>query len=162
MFCPGWIYEITVTQMICEYLSSELELDAFGTKYANGLNSRYADEFTAEMFTQPAGEIVQFLGEIEAGEDAVELLNNFSFYKLYNETNNKPRRMKPLFGSLEDGVKAREWNNEQAVKSFKAYIFGLRSNTMPKAPAGWMLATDEHVPELAKLVGEKLSILDVI
>jgi len=90
------------------------------------------------------------------------LLNDYCYYRLYNEGVGRPRKMKPLFGSLEDGVKAPEISGDVAGKNFRAYVFGLRSNTVPKAPAGWRLEDDEHAPKLAELAGTQLSLLDVI
>ena len=48
--------------------------------------------------------------------------------------------MKGLFGSADEGVKAREHSAEATVKAFKAYIYSLRNEIAELAPAGWKLA----------------------
>ncbi len=161
MHCPAWIFDISVARAASEYLASEMELEAFGKKYAEGLSEHY-DPILTEAISVTSMQCLQFLSEIEAGEIATELLDGFSYYRLMNESVGKPRRQKPLFGSLEDGTKVQEWNGEASVKAFKAYVFGLRSNTVPKAPAGWRLEENESTPNLAELAGKKLSLLDVI
>ena len=70
--------------------------------------------------------------------------------------------MKPMFGTIEDPVKAREWNKDSALKAFRAFVFALRSQTVPTAPAGWQLETEQAVPTLAETAGKKLSVLDML
>ena len=70
--------------------------------------------------------------------------------------------MKPLFGSIEDGVKVAELNPAEAAKSFRAYVFALRSNTVPKAPSGWQLENEPHLPKFRELVGQTISVLDIL
>ena len=161
MYCPNWIFDIAVARTASEYLSSEIGVDAFAKKYAEGLSEIYND-VPVESILGPAEAMMLFLAEIEAGDMAVELLNDFCFYRLTNEAAGKPRKLKPLFGALEDGLKAPDINLEGTAKSFRAYVFALRSNTVPKAPLGWKLENDENVPKLAELAGKQLSVLDII
>ena len=65
-----------------------------------------------------------------------------------------------MFGSIEDSVKVPLETSDSALKSFRAYIFGLRSGTVPTPSEGWRLEDDEHVPNLSKLASQTVSILD--
>lgn len=159
MYCPNWIYQISVARVVSEYLSSEMGIEAFVKKYNQGLSSRY-DPIPVESFNDPAEQIIIFLGEIEAGDSAVELLNNYTYFKLYFETLNVPRKLKSMFGNIEDSVKVPLETSDSALKSFRAYIFGLRSGTVPTPSEGWRLEDDEHVPNLSKLASQTVSILD--
>ena len=159
MYCPNWIYQISVARVVSEYLSSEMGIEAFVKKYNQGLSSRY-DPIPVESFSDPAEQIIIFLGEIEAGDSAVELLNNYTYFKLYFETLNVPRKLKSMFGSIEDSVKVPLETSDSALKSFRAYIFGLRSGTVPTPSEGWRLEDDENVPNLSKLASQTVSILD--
>lgn len=161
MYCPIWIFDISVSQVACEFVSGDMGLEAFAGKYAAGLSERY-DTITVEELSAPAEELLQFLAEIEAGDMAVDLIRDYAYYRLYNDGTNKPRKMKPMFGSIEDGIKTKGYSSEGALKSFRAYVFGLRSNTVKGAPAGWTLADDEHLEAFGALVAKKLSILDVL
>lgn len=160
MFCPGWIYEIAVARAAQEFLSAELGLEAYAKKYAEGLSADYAP-ISQEAISEPAENMLQFLSEIEAGEEAVNLLHNFCYFRLYNEAVGRPRKMRPLFGTLEAPVKQDELHSVDPGKSFRAFVFGFRSNTTPKPPAGWKLEEDEHVPQLAELAAKTLSLLDI-
>ena len=158
---PHWIFEICVSRTASEYLSSELGIEAFSKKYSTGLKKLYNEDISQKVFENCAQGIVEFLGEIDAGEQAVNLLNDFTYFRLYNEAINKPRKMKSMFGSILDPVKVTEHKAELMLKSFRAYIFGLRSDAVPKAPPGWVLENDEHIVKLKLLFEEKVSVLDI-
>lgn len=161
MHCPTFIYDIAVARSACEFLGSEMGLEAFANKYAEGLSKTY-NEISADLILEPAESMLQFLSEIEAGELAVELLTDFIHYRLYFDGVGRPRKMKPLFGSIEDGVKVSELNAAEAAKSFRAYVFALRSNTVPKAPAGWKLEAEPHLPKFNEIAEQTVSVLDIL
>ena len=89
MYCPNWIFDIAVARTASEYLSSEMGIDAFAKKYSEGLSEIYSD-VPPESVLGPA-ESMLLLAEIEAGDMAVELLNDFCFYRLMNEAAGKPQ-----------------------------------------------------------------------
>ena len=44
-----------------------------------------------------------------------------------------------------------------------AFVFALRSQTVPQAPSGWLLENETEVaPALAAIVGKKLTVLDIL
>ena len=156
MNCPNWIYEICIARVASEYLSSELDIVAFAKKYSEGLAISY-NPIPIEAFSEPTEQIIIFLAEIEAGENAVELLENFTYFRLYFEALNVPRKLKTVFGNIEDPVKQPLEPKENTRKALRAYIFGLRSNTVPTRPAGWLLEKDENIPKLAELVAKPVT-----
>jgi hypothetical protein len=161
MFIPRWLFDIAVARTAAEFLASELTLDAFAQKYSQGLAQRYQPE-AVEMFQNPAEEILLFLSEIEAGEIAFDLLQNYCYFRLYYEAQNQPRKMKPLFGTILDPAKERELDAAETVKKFRAFVFGLRSESVPKMPEGWQLETDTHIESLGELFEKKISLLDTL
>jgi len=161
MFIPSWIFDISCIRTASEFLSSEMAIEAFGKKYAVGLAKLYKEPVAAEIFVEVAQSLLEFLAEIEAGDQAVELLTNFTYFRLYNEGVNRPRKMKSMFGSIEDSAKTKEYDPTGTVKSFRAYVFGLRSDTVPKAPHGWSLENDEHIEKIKPLLEESVSLLDM-
>ena len=92
-----------------EFLGAEMALEAYAKKYAEGLSEHYS-EITRETVNEAAENMLQFLAEIEAGELAVELLTDFIHFRLMYEGVGKPRKLKPMFGSIEDPAKAPELN----------------------------------------------------
>ena len=161
MHCPDFIYDMAVARTASEFLNSELAIDGFAKKYADGLGERY-EAIAEAAFQEPAEGILQFLSEIEAGEQAVELLHNYVYFRLYFEGVGRPRRMKPLFGGLEDAVKVPQINVAEAAKSFRVYVFGLRSNTAPKAPDGWRVEDETSIPAFAELAAKSVSVIDLL
>ena len=165
MFCPGWIFDVAVARCITEFLSAELNLEAYASKYADGLAEKY-EPISQDVFVETASELMAFLSEIEAGDTAVELLTDYSYFRLhveYNTGSAKPRKLKPMFGSVEDPIKKPEANPTSMIKSFRTYVFGLRSKTVPQAPAGWKLEDEaENLPDFVELSGRSVSLLDGI
>ena len=160
MNCPGWIYEICVARTASEFLRSELAITAFSLKYSSSLSAIY-EKIDQENFQDPAEEILKFLSEIQAGETAVEYLEHYTHFRLYFESNNIKRKLNPMFGSIEDPVKNIEADKAKVIKSFKAFVFSLRSNYIDNPPEGWTLESDENIPEISKIVAKQGNILDV-
>ena len=160
MNCPGWIYEICVARTASEFLRSELAITAFSLKYSSSLSVIY-EKIEPENFQDPAEEILKFLSEIEAGENAVEYLEHYTYFRLYFENTNSKRKMKPMFGSIEDPVKNIEFDKIKVIKSFKAFIFSLRSSYVDETPSGWKLESDEHIPKISEIAAKEANILDI-
>ncbi|MDC1115323.1 hypothetical protein OAT37_01075 [Alphaproteobacteria bacterium] len=163
MFCPNWIFDISVARVAGEFLSSDLTLDAYSKKYSEGINKLYPNQqLNPETFSDAAQNILEFLSEVEAGDQAVDLISNFTYFRLYYVSINQPRKMKSMFGSIEDSVKTNEVKPDLTLKSFRAFVFGLRSNTMPLPQAGWKLDDDDHLINFKDIINKQVSILDVI
>ncbi len=74
----------------------------------------------------------------------------------------RPRKLKSMFGSIEQGAKAPEINVAEAAKTFRAYVFALRASTAPSAPSGWRLEEQEHLPNFNEIVMRSVSVLDIL
>lgn len=161
MHCPRFIYEIAVARSAAEFLGAEMALETYAKKYAEGLSEHYS-EVPVEAVSEAAENMLQFLSEIEAGELAVELLTDFIHFRLMFEGVGRPRKLKPMFGSIEDPAKAPEINALEAAKAFRAFVFAMRANTAPRAPAGWRLEDDQHLPKFNEIVAKTVSVLDIL
>lgn len=161
MHAPDFIFDIAVARCAGEFLSSDLAIDSFAGKYAQALSELY-EEVDVPSIQEPAEQILLFLSEIEAGEGAVELISDFVHFRLYFDGVGRPRKMKPLFGALDDGVKTKTWSPDGVVKAFRVFTFGLRSKTAPPAPAGWQIEDDTHLPRFGPIIQKKLSVLDIL
>ena len=161
MHCPEWVFDIAVSRVASEFLASDLPIDSFASKYANGLGDRYGD-VDAEKLLGAATPCLEFLSEVEAGDMAVELLEGFSYFRLYFERIGVPRKLKVLFGEVEDPVKKPAADPVATVKAFRAYVFRIRSNTGETPPSGWQLGTEDKVPGLAELAKAEVSFLDAL
>ena len=123
-------------------MSSELSLDAFSKKYCEAFSERFV-EISQDDIHGAAEEMLQFLADIEAGENAVDLLFSFAYFRVYFDGPNRPRKLKPLFGTAEDAVNQRMVKNS-CSKAFRAFVFGLRSSTVPNAPVGCYWRKKRH------------------
>ena len=90
MICPSWIFDISAARVASEYLSAELPIEAFGTKYATGLSEKYS-EITAEELVESAR--YWSFWPRSAGESAVSIINEFRFFRLYYAKVGVPRKM---------------------------------------------------------------------
>ena len=158
-FCPDWVFEIAVARTAHEFLASDVPMYAAAGKYSEGLAEKYAPIDKSEI-NDSAEQLLLFLSEVNAGEDAVTFLNGFNYFKYNFETVNKPRKLNPMFGAADDPVKTKSYSGELAVKHFKAYVFGLRSNSAPVAPVGWRLDVEDNSLHIAEVARRALSILD--
>src|SRR6056300_419499 len=80
-FCPDWIFDAAVGRAGEEFLSAELPMQALCTKYSKGLSEKYS-EIKVEEVTAAVDSILRFLGEVEAGDEAVNFLRGFSYFRL--------------------------------------------------------------------------------
>ena len=72
-FCPEWIFSIFAAQTSKEFLSSNNSIAAISRKYSTAISERY-DEVKFEEIMDVAEKILQFLSEINAGEEAVNYI----------------------------------------------------------------------------------------
>ena len=153
------MFDVASARVAREYLAAELPMETFGAKYSKYLTDTY-NEVSVEQLTGCAMSILEFLSEIEAGDMSVELIDHFCHDRLHFEKVGVPRRMKSMFGNVEDGVKTREYSQELLQKSFRTFVFRLRNDPTNMAPPGWLLEEDVNIPNFAELVGEPVSFLD--
>lgn len=158
-FCPDWIFDAAMSRCAEEFLASDLPVSALAKKYAAGLSEKYS-EVKLEELVNGVENVVRFLDEVQAGEDAVKFLRGFCFFRLKFEAANKQRKLRPIFGAAEDPVKTQTYSAEETVKRIKAYVFALRSNSAPLAPAGWDVTQETDLPNFVEIASRSVSILD--
>lgn len=162
MFLPTFVFDIFCSRVAKEYvLGSISSPDAYAIKYAEGVSEEY-DEVSKTLYIGAATEIIQFLSEIEAGEDSIFYLDSFAYNRLHYSNINVERKMKPLFGTILDPMKEEEYKADITVKNFKAFVFNLRSDPSKKAPAGWEITEEEHLAKFKELFEKPVSIFDDI
>ena len=156
-YTPDWIFDIAIVRTASEFLSLSQPMDSLAKKYSAGLSDIYTDVYFEEIL-EPAEEILRFLSEVKAQHMAVDILKDYSYFRMYYVNPKKRRKLKPLFGTLEGPEKKRDYFSEKTIKSFKAYVFALRSKTVPKAPAGWSLDNDTNLKSFGDLVNSKVGV----
>ena len=153
-FCPEWIFSTLAAQTSKEFLSSNNSIGAISRKYSQAINEKY-NEIKPEELMELAENILQFLSEIEAGEEAVNYINDYIHYRVKFESNGNERKLSGMFSSAFDGLKVKEHNSEKCFKMFKATIFSIRNEALPKAEPGWVITDVEDIDWVGEAVNKE-------
>ena len=92
-YAPDWIFDIAIVRTASEFLSLTQPMDSLAKKYANGLSEIYREVYFEEIL-EPAEEILRFLSEVKAQHMTVELLKDFSYFRMYYVNARKSRKLK--------------------------------------------------------------------
>ena len=157
-FCPSWIYNICVARTAYEFIISDLPIKAYAKKYEKGLNEYYQG-ITHEEIEASAELLLRFLVEINA-EKSDELLNSYVFFTLKFDHPGSKRKLKGLLGTAFDKEKTKNYSTNEAAKSFRAYVFGLRSGVTEKSEPGWDIKNEEGIDILKKIIDTEADIVD--
>ena len=161
MYCPDWIFEIICAEVAALFLKNDVALALGAGKYASGLSNQY-EEFSADEVAMLSEDMVRLLGELNAGETAVLLLNGFAYFRLYYAFQGTKRNLSPMFGSATSGTKEKEYGRQDSFKRFKAYIFAYRSEKAILAPSNWSLASQAEIEFLAEIAKKNTNPLDFL
>ena len=113
-------------------------MSSIAGKYSRGLSEQY-DLIHPGIIESVAEAKLRTLAEIEAAENAVVILNAYIFRVFKYYPDNRPRKMTGLFTSEFKGSKTPIPEHKELTKTFKAFIFSIRSNVYNYAPAGWTI-----------------------
>tara|TARA_B100000989_G_scaffold298593_1_gene288645 strand:+ start:1699 stop:2181 length:483 start_codon:yes stop_codon:yes gene_type:complete len=153
-FCPEWIFGVLSAQTSKEFLSTNNSIAAISRKYANSITERY-NEVKFEEITDLAEKILQFLSEINAGEEAVTYINDYIHYRVNFEANGSERKLSGMFSSAFDPQKIKDYNSDKCFKIFKATVFSIRNDALPKSTPGWSIADVEDIDWIGDVINEE-------
>ena len=160
-FCPQWVYSACIGLVIKDFIEKDIPLDLLGRKYAKELSVKY-DEVNPIQIASIAEDIVRILAEVEAGSDAVKYVNGFVYFIVNFESLGKAKTRKLLLGSIFDGPKDLQYDEKIITRSFKAYMYSLRSGAAPAAPTGWSLDQEKDIDFLKEIAEKEFSIFDAV
>ena len=159
-FCPDWIFNLCVARSAYDFIVSDLPIKAYAKKYSLGLSEQYF-EIKSEELENEAEYLLRFLVEINTDESD-QLLNNYIYFCLKYVQSGSKRKLKGLFGSAFDPTKEKKYQEKNTLKSFRAYVFGLRSGVSEKPSAGWNILEEEGLEFLKELVEKEANISDAL
>ena len=159
-YCPSWLFNLCVARTAYDFITSDLPIRAYATKYASGLSEHFA-EIKKEEVEQEAETVLRFLVDINS-EESDQLLNNFVYFSLKYVQHGSKRKLKGLFGSALDPTKEKEYQENITLKNFKAYVFGLRSGVSEKPSPGWNIIEEEGIEFLVELIKKEANISDAV
>ena len=160
-FCPQWVYSACIGLVIKDFIEKDIPLDLLGRKYGKELSEKY-DEINPIQIASIAEDIVRILAEVEAGSDAVNYVDGFVYFVVNFESLGKTRTRKLLLGSIFDGLKDLQYDEKIITRSFKAYMYSLRSGAAPSAPTGWSLDQEKDIDFLKVIAEKQFSIFDAV
>ena len=160
-FCPQWVYSACIGLVIKDFIEKDIPLDLLGRKYGKELSEKY-DEINPIQIASIAEDIVRILAEVEAGSDAVNYVDGFVYFVVNFESLGKTRTRKLLLGSIFDGLKDLQYDEKIITRSFKAYMYSLRSGAAPSAPTGWSLDQEKDLDFLKGIAEKEFSIFDAV
>ena len=161
MFCPRWLFEACCGSATSEYLRLDLPIEMIGSKYSGAMANDYQG-IDASLINMMIENMVLFLNEIAAGENAADYALGFCYYRTIFEKPKSERKIKAMFGSQLDAVKIKDYDANDVLLVFKAYVFALRNNQTPLAPAGWNIQQVEEIELYQRLSAQGGSLLDFL
>lgn len=161
MYCPDWIFDIVCAEVATLYLKHDVALTLGAGKYTSSLSKEY-EALSGDEFAMASEDMIRLLGELQAGDSAVMLLEGFSYFRLTYSFQGVKRNLKPMFGSASAGTKEKEYSPQSSFKRFKAYLFSYRSEKAILAPTGWSLATQADIQILAEIASQSSNPLDFL
>ena len=150
-YCPEWIFSILAAQTSKEFLSTNNSIAALSRKYSKEITEKY-NEVKFEELMDLAENILQFLSEINAGEEAVNYINDYLHYRVLFEANGSERKLSGMFSSAFDGVKLKDYTSDKCFKIFKATVFSIRNEALPKATPGWLITDVENIDWIGEAI----------
>ena len=153
-FCPEWIFGIFAAQTSKEFLSSNNSIAAVSRKYSNAISERY-NEVKFEEVMDLAEKILQFLSDINAGEEAVTYIDDYIHYRVNFEASGSERKLSGMFSSAFNPEKIKDYNSDKSFKIFKATVFSIRNEALPKATPGWLITDVEDIDWIGEVFNEE-------
>jgi hypothetical protein len=154
-YCPEWIFSSCSAETARVYLSSNNSIISVAKKFATVLSEKY-NEIRFEEIVDVAEQILHFLSEIKAGEEAVKYLNDYIHYRVNYEATGSERKLSGIFSSAFDGDKIKDYSSPISLKIFRATTYSIRSNTIPAAVPGWLITDKEDIDWLGEVFEQEV------
>ena len=160
-YCPQWIYSACIGMVIKDFIEKDIPLDLVSKKYSKELSEKYI-EVNPDEIASIAEDIVRILAEVDAGSESINYINGFIYFLINFESAGKVRSRKIFLGSIFDGERDLKYENKNITRSFKAYMYSLRSGKAALTPSGWSIEQEEGIDFLRDIAMKEFSIFDAI
>ena len=159
-FCPEWVFSVCCAKTAYDFLGTNNSINMISKKFSNGLSSQY-NEIKFEEISDVGEKFLQFLSEINSGEEAVNFLNDYIYYRVSFNINGTERKIKSMFSSAFDGEKEKDYNSEKALKIFRATTYSFRNGIANKASPGWAITDVEDIDWLGELFEQETNLANL-
>lgn len=159
-FCPEWVFAVCCAKTAHDFLYTNNGIDMISRKFSNELSTKY-DEIKFEEISDVSQKMLQFLSEINASEDAINFLNDYIHFRVCHEMNGNERKIKSMFSSAFDADKEKSYSSEKSAKTFRACVFSIKNEVIPKAEPGWSITDVEDIDWLGELFEKEVNFSDL-
>ncbi len=160
-FCPEWIFGSCCAESARHFILYNTPLVALSKKYSNGLNEHY-NEISFEEINGVSEEMIRFLDEINAGEEAVGYITAYVYRRILYTKKGVERKFSGLLGGNPlAGEKNKDYDFKKTLRVFKATVFDLRSSDEYKPPAAWSPSQVLELDWLNNLFLKEVDVFDI-
>ena len=105
-----------------------------------------------------AQKILQFLSEINASDEAVDIIKDYIYLRTNFLSNGGERKIDGIFSSALDGEKKKDYSVEKTFKIFRATFYSIRNGISEKSQPGWVLTDKDDIDWLGDLFTKEITI----
>ncbi len=158
-FAPGWILDASCSVVAKRFIIGEMPLEAYVNRFARSLSERYSDT-NADKLLGAVEAMMHFMSTIE-GDNVLLVCDAFTYNRVSFDTNGSPRKIKTMFRSALAPQKT-QTNSDMVAKSFRTFVFSLRSDPGLLAPKGWDASSVPDLEWLADIFSQQVKISDCL
>ena len=158
-FAPAWVLDASSAMIAKRYIMGDMPLQAYTNRFSKSLSERYSDTAGDKLLESAEG-IMSFMTTIK-GENVLLVCDAFLYNRVCFESSGGPRKMKTMFSSALAPQK-NQTGGDAIVKSFRTFVFRLRSDPKLLAPKAWDPSNVEHLDWLADIFKQRVKVTDAI
>ena len=156
-FAPEWVLDASSAVVAKRYIMGDMPLEAYTKRFSKSLSEHYKDTSGDKLLWASEG-IMQFMTTIK-GENVLLVCDAFIYNRISFDTNGAQRKIKTMFRSALAPQK-RQTEAEAVVKSFRTFVFRLRSDPNLLAPKAWDPSTVPDLDWLAEMFNQRVRVTD--
>ncbi len=145
-YSPDWVLNLACSVITKRYVLENVPIESFTNIFSKALEPMYED-LTGSKLREGVEKEMRFLATLDV-DDYIEIVNAHIFYTVTYEKPGKKRNINGFFSSALK-PKATETSIATNSKSFKAFVFQLRSEPKLKPESSWDLS---HVKDMDSLI----------
>tara|TARA_A100001388_G_C28480059_1_gene361949 strand:+ start:70 stop:561 length:492 start_codon:yes stop_codon:yes gene_type:complete len=160
-FCPEWVFGSCCAESTRHFILYNTPLNAVAKKFSTGLSEHY-NEITSVEISVVSEEMIRFLDEINAGEEAISYITSYIYRRIVYTQKGVERKFTGLLsGNPLSGEKKKDYDLKKTLRVFKATVFDLRSTDEYKPPAAWSPAQVLELDWLNNLFLKEVDVFDI-
>ena len=156
-FAPEWVLDASSAVVAKRYIMGDMPLEAYTKRFSKSLSEHYKDT-SGDKLLWASESIMQFMTTIK-GDNVLLVCDAFIYNRISFDTNGAPRKIKTMFRSAFAPQK-RQTEAEAVVKSFRTFVFRLRSDPNLLAPKAWDPSTVPDLDWLAEMFNQRVRVTD--